>query len=202
MTDADVSELLPSGRQTYFANRVGWARTYLKKAGLIDSPAKGMFCITAEGKKVVQEDPPVIDNSYLMRYDSFKAFTQPADAQTNTAQNEDDSETPDDALENAFNKINQSLADDILSEVMKLSPTAFEKMVLDLMAKMGYGTFANAATTTSITGDEGIDGIIFSVRRHPAWLLLPPSVGAHPSIAGSPGAGRPGRGCLRRADQV
>ena len=125
LTDADVSELLPSGRQTYFANRVGWARTYLKKAGLIDSPAKGMFCITAEGKKVVQEDPPVIDNSYLMRYDFFKAFTQPADAQTNTAQNEDDSETPDDALENAFNKINQSLADDILSEVMKLSPTSF-----------------------------------------------------------------------------
>lgn len=89
-------------------------------------------------------------------------------------------------MRSAFNKINQSLADDILSEVMKLSPTAFEKMVLDLMAKMGYGTFANAATTTSITGDEGIDGIIFSVGRHPAWLLLPPSVGAHPSIAGAP----------------
>lgn len=102
-------------------------------------------------------------------------------------------------MRSAFNKINQSLADDILSEVMKLSPTAFEKMVLDLMAKMGYGTFANAATTTSITGDEGIDGIIFSVGRHPAWLLLPPSVGAHPSIAGAPGAGRQGRGCLRRA---
>lgn len=170
-----------------------------EKAGLIDSPAKGMFCITPEGKKVVLEDPPVIDNNYLMRYDSFKAFAQPADAQTNTAQNEDDSETPDDALENAFNKINQSLADDILSEVMKLSPTAFEKMVLDLMAKMGYGTFANAATTTSITGDEGIDGIIFSVGRHPAWLLLPPSVGAHPPIAGVPGAGRQGRGCLKRA---
>lgn len=160
LTDADVSELLPSGRQTYFSNRVGWARTYLKKAGLIDSPAKGMFCITPEGKKVVLEDPPVIDNNYLMRYDSFKAFTQPADSQMHTAQNKDDSETPDDALENAFNKINQSLADDILAEVMKLSPTAFEKMVLDLMAKMGYGTFANAATTTSITGDEGIDGII------------------------------------------
>ena len=157
---AAVSELLPSGRQTYFSNRVGWARTYLKKAGLIDSPAKGMFCITPEGKKVVLEDPPVIDNNYLMRYDSFKAFTQPADSQMHTAQNKDDSETPDDALENAFNKINQSLADDILAEVMKLSPTAFEKMVLDLMAKMGYGTFANAAMTTSITGDEGIDGII------------------------------------------
>lgn len=162
LTNDDLSELLPSGRQSYFSNRLGWARTYLKKAGLIDSLSKGVFCITEEGKKAVGDSSCVIDNAWLMRYDSFREFTKTAAAQDKNPieQVSEDSETPDDTFESAFRKINQSLADDLLNEVMKLSSTAFEKMVLDLMAKMGYGTYANAATTTSITGDEGIDGII------------------------------------------
>lgn len=158
----DIMMLLPSGRTTYLSNRAGWARTYLKKAGLIESPAKGKFVITAEGQKALLESPDVIDRDFLMKYDSFREFknrtqSDDADIQKNS---EDNSETPDDALENAFKQINSNLADDILSEVMKLSPTAFEKMVMDLMSKMGYGTFENAAMTTSVTGDEGIDGII------------------------------------------
>ncbi len=159
LTEADVAQPLPSGRQTYFSNRIGWARTYLKKAGLIEAASKGAFIITDEGKKVVSQNPDVIDRAYLMKYPSFRTFAG-ASAPDKTANDEDSSETPDDTFETAFEKINQSLADDILAEVMKLSPTAFEKMVLDLMAKMGYGTFANAATTTAVTGDEGIDGII------------------------------------------
>lgn len=161
LSNDDIAELLPSGRQSYFSNRLGWARTYLKKAGLIDSSAKGVFCITDEGKKAIQDSSCVIDNAWLMRYDSFREFTKASTQDKNPIeQANEDSETPDDTFEGAFKKINQSLADDLLNEVMKLSPTAFEKMVLDLMAKMGYGTYANAATTTSITGDEGIDGII------------------------------------------
>lgn len=161
LTEEDMAEPLPSGRQTYFSNRIGWARTYLKKAGLLEPVGKGTYLITEEGKKVVLENPEVIDRAYLMRYPSFKTFVGAGPQGKNEARaTEDETETPDDAFENAFKKINQSLADDILAEVMKLSPTAFEKMVLDLMAKMGYGTFANAATTTAITGDEGIDGII------------------------------------------
>lgn len=161
LTEEDLAQVLPSGRQTYFANRVGWARTYLKKAGLIESPSKGMFRITPEGQKVVQENPLVIDNSYLMRYPSFRDFTKYAAANTvKPAAAEDTSDTPDDIMESAFEQINQSLAEDILAEVMKLSPTAFERMVLDLMSKMGYGTFVNASTLTAASGDEGIDGII------------------------------------------
>lgn len=161
LTEEDLAQVLPSGRQTYFANRVGWARTYLKKAGLIESPAKGMFRITPEGQKVVQENPLVIDNSYLMRYPSFRDFTKYSAANTvKPAAAEDTSDTPDDIMESAFEQINQSLAEDILAEVMKLSPTAFERMVLDLMSKMGYGTFVNASTLTVASGDEGIDGII------------------------------------------
>lgn len=161
LSEADLAEVLPSGRQTYFSNRIGWARTYLKKAELIESAGKGLFRITPEGQNVLRENPAVIDTAYLMRYESFKTFATLSKQGKNAQQNhEEETETPDDALENAFKTINQSLADDLLSEVMKLSPTAFENMVLDLMAKMGYGTFTNAATTTPVTGDEGIDGII------------------------------------------
>ena len=161
LSESDLAEVLPSGRQTYFSNRIGWARTYLKKAGLIESAGKGLFRITPAGQNVLRENPAVIDTAYLMRYDSFKTFATLSKQGKNAQQNhEEETETPDDALENAFKTINQSLADDLLSEVMKLSPTAFENMVLDLMAKMGYGTFTNAATTTPVTGDEGIDGII------------------------------------------
>ena len=159
LSESDVDMLLPSGRQTYFSNRVGWARTYLKKAGLLESPAKSTFKITADGLAVLQENPPVIDNRYLLKFDSFKEFLRPAPDQTESTAN-DTSSTPDDTFEEAFEKINQSLADELLAEVMKITPVAFEKLVLDLMAKMGYGTFANAATTTAITGDAGIDGII------------------------------------------
>ena len=165
LTDEDLSLPLPSGRQTYFSNRVGWARTYLKKAGLLEVTAKCSFRITEEGKKVVTENPDTIDRAYLMRYPSFRSFVSTSSQEKNeSSTTEDESETPDDAFENAFKKINQSLVDDLLSEVMKLSPVAFEKMVLDLMAKMGYGTFANATTTTAITGDAGIDGIIMEDR--------------------------------------
>ena len=118
LSEEDLAQLLPSGRQTYFANRVGWARTYLKKAGLIESPSKGVFRITPEGLRVLQEDPIVIDNAYLMRYDSFRAFTAPSIPDTTTPPQEDKDETPDDVLETAFNQINKSLAEDILAEVM------------------------------------------------------------------------------------
>lgn len=162
LSNEDVMMLLPSGRTTYFSNRASWARTYLKNAGLIESPAKGKFVITEEGKKAFLESPEVIDSDYLMKYDSFRAFKNRTQSDDTDIQKglEDNSETPDDALENAFKQINDSLADDILSEVMKLSPTAFEKMVMDLMSKMGYGTFENASMRTAVTGDEGIDGII------------------------------------------
>lgn len=162
LNNEDVMMMVPSGRITYLSNRASWARTYLKNAGLIESPAKGKFIITEEGQKAFLESPEVIDSDYLMKYDSFRTFKNRTQSEDTDIQKslEDNSETPDDALENAFKQINASLADDILSEVMKLSPTAFEKMVMDLMSKMGYGTFENAAMRTAVTGDEGIDGII------------------------------------------
>lgn len=161
LSENDLSELLPSGRQTLFANRIGWASTYLKKAGLIESPTRATFVITNEGKDVLQDDPSIIDDSYLTKYKSFREFkSSPPKGDLTSKTNTSDNSTPDDTFEDAFKKINQSLADELLGEVMKLSPTVFEQMVLDLMSKMGYGTFENATKATTVSGDEGIDGII------------------------------------------
>lgn len=172
LSDEDVAEMLPSGRITTFASRVGWASTYLNKAGLIDKPVRGEFLITEEGKKVLEHLPEVIDSKWLCRYESFRQFIGVKDEASNEKteapdggkrqiqEREDDEETPDDIFESAFQKINQELQDSLMDEIMKVSPKAFEQMVLDLMAKMGYGTFENAGRTTQYSQDEGIDGII------------------------------------------
>ena len=160
LTEEEINEMLPSGRQTVFANRVGWARTYLKKAGLVESPSKAVMRITDEGKRTLKENPQIVDRTYMMKYESFRKFVKAANKPVETIKDDQNDVTPDDTLESSFEKINDNLADELLSEVMKLSPIAFEKMVLDLMGKMGYGTFANSAKMTAATGDEGIDGII------------------------------------------
>lgn len=172
LSDEDVAELLPSKSQTYFANRVSWASTYLSKAGLIDKPRRGEVVITEEGKKALENLPEVIDKTWLSQYESFREFNESEEAtgsKNNLVENEEEGtdkleavidETPDDAFENAFQKIHRELQDALMEEVMRISPKAFEQMVLDLMAKMGYGTFENAGRTTSYAGDEGIDGII------------------------------------------
>lgn len=159
LTAADLKEVLPSGRQTVFDNRISWAGTYLAKAGLATRPVRATFAITAEGLKVLEENPPVIDINYLTRFDCFRAFhANPVDFSTQSTGTE--SNTPDDTFEEAFKQINENLADDLLSEVVKLSDTAFEVMVIDLLKSMGYGSFDNSGRTTAVTGDEGIDGII------------------------------------------
>lgn len=160
LTDEDVAELLPSGRQTVFSNRLGWASTYLVKAGLLERPARAAVKITPEGKRVLKEDPPVIDPDYLDQFESFREFRYPSSSESAPSEQEQTMETPDDTFEEAFKKINDNLADEILSEVVKLSPTAFEQLVIDLLYKMGYGAFENSGHTTPVTNDEGIDGII------------------------------------------
>ena len=152
----DLAEMLPSGRQTVFKNRVGWAKTYLKKAGLLDSPARATIVITEAGKKVVAENPEKIDSKYLEQFPSFVDFASASDPV-----NGDDSVstiskptdlTPDDQLEDAYKQINASLASDLLSEVLKISPYTFEKLVVDLLSKMGYGTVAYGSHATVASG--------------------------------------------------
>ena len=161
LSDDDLTEMLPSGRQTKFINRLSWAGTYLKKAGLIAGPARGAFQITKEGLSVLSKDPEIIDVEFLNNYNSFRDF-QSSESNNYGASNSDNDvfETPDDTFEDAFKRINDNLSDELLSEIIKLSPIAFERLVMDLLQCMGYGTFENSCQSTPVTGDEGIDGII------------------------------------------
>lgn len=137
----DLAEMLPSGRQTVYKNRVAWAKTYLKKAGLIDNPAYGMIAITETGKKVIAKNPAKIDSEYLAQFPSFVEYTSASRRSSDSAATAKIAKktdlTPDDQLEDAYKQINASLASDLLSEVLKISPYTFEKLVVDLLSKMG-----------------------------------------------------------------
>lgn len=161
ITEEERQELLQSGKQAIFDNRIGWTRTYLKKAGLIDSPSRGVFVITAEGSKLLAGNPPTINDDLLMRYESFRLFKSP-NANGQVIPMADSSEdTPQDVLDSAFKLIKASLADELLSEIMKQTPSFFEALVVKLLEKMGYGgSLKGAGTVVGQSGDEGIDGII------------------------------------------
>ena len=168
LSSTDLAEMLPSGRQTVFKNRVGWAKTYLLKAGLIDSPARATIRITEDGKRVVADNPDKIDTKYLEQFPSFVNFISAAGQSDSDgsaqATPQPSALTPDDQLEEAYKQINASLASDLFSEVLKISPITFEKFVVDLLSQMGYGTLAYGSHATVASGDDGIDGIIMKDR--------------------------------------
>ena len=176
VSDNERKELLPSGKQPLFNNRVNWTSSYLKQAGLIVNSSRGVYHITASGKQVLSLGIPKIDNSFLLGFDSFKDFLSrstptPSISDANIPAAQDhaplsqqvivSSESPQDILDDAYNKINAALIDDVLSEVMEQSPVFFEHLVVKLLTQMGYGgSLEGAGTVTRTSGDEGIDGII------------------------------------------
>ena len=162
VSDAERQERLPSGQQAIFDNRVGWTRTYLKKAGLITSPQRGIYQLTQQGKQVLDSNPDVIDNSFLEQFESFRQFMHAEPKSTkHIATDSQVGQSPQDTFDLAYQKINHALADDLLTEIMKQSPVFFEKMVVQLLENMGYGgSVENAGLVVGQTGDEGIDGII------------------------------------------
>ncbi|MBR2597359.1 MAG: restriction endonuclease [Clostridiales bacterium] len=162
LTAEDLAEMLPSRKQTTYFNRVMWARTYLNNAGLIETPSRGQYRITEEGKKALKSGEKV-DFKYLEQFDRFKAF-HTANPKTETASEDSsvsDNESPMEVLDTAFRKVEDMLASELIDEVMKLSPTGFEALVVELLLKMGYGNgIDNAGRVTQATNDGGIDGII------------------------------------------
>lgn len=166
LSQEERRELLPSGKQPTFDNRVGWARTYMTKAGLLTSPKRGQFQITERGKQVLEDDPPTLNIAYLDQFDEFVAFRnlrrQKASSleQPQTIVSSDDS-TPEETLEGAYQSLRSDLANEILETVKGCSPTFFEDLVVDLVVKMGYGgSRKEAGQAIGRSGDEGIDGII------------------------------------------
>lgn len=179
--------MLPSGRQTVFKNRVGWAKTYLKKAGLIDSPARATVVITDAGRQVLKENPNKIDTKYLDRFPAFHSFMSSTESDNRMKPNVDVSDmTPDDQLEDAFKKIRESLADDLLSEVMKIKPYTFEKLVVDLLSKMGYGAIEYGSHATVASGDDGIDGVIMEDKLGFSLIYMQAKEWALDRVVGQP----------------
>lgn len=164
LTEEERKELLPSGLQEVFNNRVGWARTYMKKAGLLDTTRRGYFRITERGLAVLRQNPSQIDVHFLEKFPEFKEFRSlrhKKDDKIPEKPTEPDETTPEEALESAYQRIRDDLATEILQQVKASSPSLFEKLVVELLVKMGYGgTRQDAGRAIGRTGDEGIDGII------------------------------------------
>lgn len=166
LSDAELTELLPSGTSTYFASRVGWARSYLKAAGLLVSPRRGTFQITEEGKAVLARSPSRIDNELLMQYEAFRSFrarsrTSDAEAPASAATEPPSELTPEDAMAQAYARVRRALEAEVLEQVKAASPTFFEQLVVDLLVAMGYGgSRQDAGRAVGRGGDGGIDGII------------------------------------------
>ncbi len=165
LTPAERNELLASGQQAIFNNRVGWANSYLKKAGLLESPRRGALRITARGKQILGDNPARIDVKYLERFPEFIEFRDASRNNRETTTTESvaiaTEQTPEEALELAHQSLRLSLAQDILSRILSCSPTFFERLVVELLVKMGYGgSRRDAGERIGQSGDGGIDGII------------------------------------------
>lgn len=168
LTAAERAELLPSGQQGIFRNRIGWARTYLKKACLIEAPKRGVFKITERGLKILSANPVRIDGKYLEQFPEFIEFRDSSKTITEIKATSEAAEavpiataTPEEAIELAYQGLREQLAQELLAVVLSCSPTFFEQLVVDLLVKMGYGgSRRDAGERIGQSGDGGIDGII------------------------------------------
>lgn len=163
LTEEEKSELLPSGKQTIISNRVSWARFYLEKAGLVKVISRGKYQIIQEGVNLLAEHPTIINNDILYRYDQFLEFMKQGSTKGNNDNNNIKSlqpsfteQTPEEILDSTYKQLQSNLSEEILEKVLQQSPQFFERLVVDLLVKMGYG----AGKITGRTGDGGIDGII------------------------------------------
>lgn len=165
VTDEERKELLASGNQAIFDNRVGWAKTYLKKAGLLDSPKRATFVITQIGLDTLKKNPDRVDAKYLRQFPAFLEFQNASRNDNETEEEiiivETNEQTPEENLDKAYQRIRKSLASELLNRVVELSPTFFERLVVELLVKMGYGgSIKDAGKAIGKSGDEGIDGTI------------------------------------------
>ncbi len=161
LTEQERQELLPSGQQEIFTNRVGWARTYLKKAGLIETTRRGFFKITERGLDVLKQKPAQINSKFLRQFEEFRTFQARREPNENIADEIEQPRTPQEALEQAYQSLRAELAAEILSQIKQSPPSLFERLVVELVVKMGYGgSRKDAGQAIGKSGDEGIDGII------------------------------------------
>ena len=165
LTEEERSKLLSKSKQKMFANKVGWARTYLKKAGLLKYCGVGSFIITEQGLKVLQEKPLKINVKYLKRFPELLEFIKPSKKEKKIKDKGIEllleEKTPEDLLEIGYEKVQEKLFSDLLERIKQCPPEFFERLVVELLVGMGYGgSFEDAGKAIGKSGDGGIDGII------------------------------------------
>lgn len=164
LTEEQKNQMLQSGNQKVFSNRANWARAYLKMSGLIESTKRSHFRITERGLETLKENPSELNLKYLNRFPEYIEIKKTWKKDNSQEENEEDStlpQTPEESLEISYHDIRKNLAQEILSKIKLCSPSFFEKMVVELLVKMGYGgSRTDAGKAIGKSGDEGIDGII------------------------------------------
>lgn len=167
LTPDERREMLPSGAAIKFNNRVAWARTYMKQAGLLEYPRRGAFRITDRGREVLRSDISKVDIALLQQFDEFQEFKNrkkdDASAGATSAKAPDLSSegTPEEQLEAAHQTLRADLATEVIKAVQSCSPEFFERLVVDVLVTMGYGgSRKEAGQAVGRSGDEGIDGTI------------------------------------------
>ncbi len=166
LTEEEKFELLPSGKQTRFTNRVHWARSYLKMAALVKNTRRGHYEITERGKQALADTSLEINNNYLAQFEEYQEFRARSKSNDDPAQDtsisdNNEGSTPDEVLRNAHREINKALSKELLDHVRSSEPAFFEQLIVDLLIAMGYGgTSEDAGRALGQSGDNGIDGVI------------------------------------------
>lgn len=168
LSEMERQELIPSGTQTVIANRIHWARTYLGKAGALESIKRGHHKITDLGKEILARKPIEISNETLKQFGNLDAWiaesyqTPIGEAQDNgNALNEPTSLTPEQQIEETFKLYQRTLKDEVLEALYQVTPSRFEHLIVTLLNAMGFGSGKlSRSEVTSLSRDGGIDGII------------------------------------------
>ena len=164
ISEEQKNQLLPSGNQKVFYNRVFWAKAYLKMAGLIENTKRAHFKITERGLNTLRENPPEINLKYLKKFPDYVELSEGWKKDNSKSESDEDEsipQTPEESLESSFQDIQKTLAQELISKIKACSPPFFERMVIELLVAMGYGgSRIDAGKAIGKSGDEGIDGII------------------------------------------
>jgi len=166
LTDEERSEMLPSGTQATYINRIHWAKFYLVKAGLLESRKRGYFSITDAGTKVLESNPAAINRKYLQQFDAFNEYWAKSVVGKDIESSDGDESilderTPDEVMRSAYKQVNNALSTELLDKAIASSPEFFERLIVNLLVSMGYGgSVEDAGRALGKSGDDGVDGVI------------------------------------------
>ncbi len=164
LTTEERRQMLPSGGARFFDNRVGWAKSHISQAGLLSSPRRAISVITERGREMLRKHPTRIDLRLLNEFDDYREFRnrrRSSDDQAEPPEEVSGTQTPEESLENAYQTVRRQTESELLSQIMANPPDVMERVIVDLVVKMGYGgSRKDAGEALGRSGDEGIDGII------------------------------------------